>query len=660
MKKIIILCTAFYCLQAKAQDAAKDSLLGWGGTFQKDGSFITDSGTIIKINANRSLSFSYPGNSGKQTGKTAVTLKGYNNNGDPFKKIAEELQKENEFENKIQTAFAANRTTGASYFYAVKQATDEMKDVANDIKADISFDPQSSDSKEISEPGEDEILQQLVNKVCNEGRHDHDELIRRSKIRDQQRINKQFGEPAPPVRDIDSYCYACDTSLANQYKRAVDEYVKKFTAEDTFVIIQGLSLSKTIQLIGGFSPKVSGYSGKTYYTMDAKFAELIAGSKAHPNSCAWLSTAPDEIWDAVIKIAKYYKAKVINLYEKYHAVPGAEYALIRVLLSVERQCLLLGLPDTDEVMDKVTAIILHAKKDYEDRLLVNKEYMQLANFAYYFGILRQYALMGGEVNADEVINKFNEANHFTLSVDMNIKMGKDRGYAIAHVKGSTAVVATPDSSKCLKFSLAKEEKNLLKLDIIENKVIGPGPVPVYADVMKAESPLPVFSFHFCTNEGPDTIYVSHFVPANGAQGLWTLPNGQRAPLFLNGLDGSFTNHRQLAEDAKDAAAEAGTDQQQLVKMQSDAEEIQRKLAALQKAGKSPMEIAGEIKKLQGMNEGVRQMGFQKLADLKIPVKLQAGEEILFKEKLDAKKINPEESNLIVYGDLIIQLRYDPK
>jgi uncharacterized phage-associated protein len=71
-------------------------------------------------------------------------------------------------------------------------------------------------------------------------------------------------------------------------------------------------------------------------------------------------------------------------------------------------------------------------------------------------------------------------------------------------------------------------------------------------------------------------------------------------------------------------------------------------------------MTAELKKITEQGEQLTQLAVMQVAQLKFPVKLQTGSETLFNETFDAKKINPVQANMIVYGYLKIKLEHDPR
>ena len=242
---------------------------------------------------------------------------------------------------------------------------------------------------------------------------------------------------------------------------------------------------------------------------------------------------------------------------------------------------------------------------------------------------------------------------------MDIKTGAGQAYTLAHLKGSAKVTYELDSVKCLKFLLDKDEKGFMKMDVIANEFIAPGPHPMYIDVKQAETPIPDIDIHFCT-QGSDSIYLHHFIPANHARGLWQVPGVPNAPMWINALDNYFIDQKQMAADAEATAMDYKNNPQKVAAMRQNAAAMKQKMMALQQSGLPPSQMAAEMKKIMEQGEQLTQIPIMQVAQLKFPVKLQTGSETLFDETFDAKKINPVQANIIVYGYLKIKLEHDPR
>jgi len=336
--------------------------------------------------------------------------------------------------------------------------------------------------------------------------------------------------------------------------------------------------------------------------------------------------------------------------------------VIKVLLAAQRDAQLLGISDasySDELKDLGDAFLkfyYHLKH----KMIEEKDYSQIANIPLMLSLIGQSQLLENNyvLNFNTELDELRNFCHFKLTVDMDIKVGRDGGYVLTHLKGTAKVVTELDSVKCLKFVLDKEEQAKIKLDVIANEIIAPGPHPVYIGSKIGESPMPFIDIHFC-DEGNDSIYVFRSVP-KGGNGMWRNPGGPPLNIWINSLDAQFQDSKQLAADAEAAASDYKNDPSKIDAMKQEANAMQAKLAAMRQSGKSPAMMAEEIKKMMDKGEKATQQPVVRLSQLKFPVKLFNYNKVLINERFDAKQINPDAAPVIVYGYLTIKLEHDPK
>ncbi len=87
--------------------------------------------------------------------------------------------------------------------------------------------------------------------------------------------------------------------------------------------------------------------------------------------------------------------------------------------------------------------------DFYFTKLKQNDWRQIANIPLMLGICRQISLMGGDAGDHNFKNYINRItlvlNNFILTVDMDVKIGRGKGYWLSHVKGKCHIRAWTSS-----------------------------------------------------------------------------------------------------------------------------------------------------------------------------------------------------------------------
>jgi len=251
--------------------------------------------------------------------------------------------------------------------------------------------------------------------------------------------------------------------------------------------------------------------------------------------------------------------------------------------------------------------------------------------------------------------------HFELTVELETKVGEKGMYTITHLKSKSKVIVELDDKECVKFTLAKQEEDKIKADIITNEAISPSPHGIYVGTKTYTSQSPIFKIRYCSIEGVptgDSIYLSTFVPLAPDKGNWNV-QGKMVPSGINQADRLFININELKNDAQNIKPEV--DQNQLDDLKKNSLEMAGKIKAMQAAGNvDPMKMAEMVKQMMNNSGAVVQTQTSELMRIRLPLKVANGDKILINQRFDAKEINPVLTQPIVYAYLTIKLVHTPK
>jgi hypothetical protein len=621
----LVLCTV-------KSSAQKDTLRGFVGKWTNRKTFVIDS-SLYGGRASGTITIDASGNAVINTAEN----KKWND------KIDEQTKETEHTEDFIKTTIRSEE--GLVQYNLGKECINELEKVKEEIKS-----YKAEMTKEEKENPDQQFRNEL-NNWCIQAQADYKEVMDFYQAHRKNR-NEHYNLPAPPVADYN--CWSCDKKKIADYDSLVNNYADNFFKEEADLIKKALAICRNLQLLG-VSNVYASSSDEIGQAIDRVFHhDRNDPSKNGP--CYGLSES--NLWDAVHYLAQRGVDKVNQLLKENKKNYGVLKPVIKVYLSACRQAQLMGFTAAADYA--TLAYYIEGLYDQQKKKLIHeKDYSQIANIPFLFGLLREFELTGGTINEDKEINEILNFCHFKLTVEMDIKTGAGRAYTLAHLKGSAKVTYELDSVKCLKFLLDKDEKGFMKLDVIANEFIAPGPHPMYIDVKQAETPIPDIDIHFCT-QGSDSIYLHGFIPANHARGLWQVPGTPNAPMWINALDNYFIDQKQMAADAEATAMDYKNNPQKVAAMRQNAAAMKQKMMALQQSGLPPSQMAAEMKKIMEQGEQLTQIPIMQVAQLKFPVKLQTGSETLFNETFDAKKINPVQANIIVYGYLKIKLEHDPR
>ena len=463
--------------------------------------------------------------------------------------------------------------------------------------------------------------------------------------------------PPPPQQVYD--CYACDSGARNSYETLVKNYIDNFTHPEDTMIKKGMSILHQMALLG-----VSTETGAS-----GELGDLFGKAGA----CSFLDISA--LSEAVNGITHHVYLRAEKLVRTNKKNWQAVEPILRTFLIIARQWVLLSgntaddgemQPDLDELIGQAAD---HYIKDLE-----NNNWRQIGNLTLIMDLLRTYELMGGTpaTGAEYLQRLLKVANGFELTADMDIKIGQDKSYKLAHLKGKTHIIPsfTEDSNQCYKWVIADEDNQggqgfykakklqTIDCDLLAAEVVSPPQVPktTYTGTKKYTVRLMRLGMNFC-RPGHDTIVLSGFIPDPSQAGTWLKYGNAVSATGVTDLDHLFQDmkaQKELADngDAEQAQADLQARSEQL---QAQMKDLQVKMANARSGATSGADYQ---KFLQMQNDLIAGLSTPTLATMEwlhFILQVQNNQNVLVHNQFDAKKINPELAPTIIYGFYTIDI-----
>ena len=527
----------------------------------------------------------------------------------------------------------------------------------------------------VLDPGEEKkAMGTLVSKVASEFQKlkpSYDNIMAFWKAHKKDK-DADLNIPPPPEFTYD--CYACDSNLRKIKDTLIERYLKDFFHPEDSLVQIGLNTIRSFALMG-IGPASEGTDKEFEPILNLFHTDKKDPAKSGP--CSYLDFYLLE--NAIKDISFHAYRRSQELLRRYRKDFRAAEAITRVSLTGVRDwALFSGNCNEDNALSQLAYLVGENIRFYMDKLKQH-DWKQLANVPFIIGMMRQQALLAGD-NEDAEFKEFcsiltNIMNKFHLSIDMDIKVGKDGGYMLTHLKGETkiAIDFVQDQNQCYRWVAAEDapvelfeglkqpvKKMLQKIDmdLLANQIMAPSPlVPVYAGTKKYYVLLKNLEMDYC-HPGDDSIIVSTFVPSpNALAGTWTIPNSKPAALGINGLDHFFQDEEKMQELVESGQAQASS-----ADMQRNAEELKTKMQALARQmgnGKNKDNLQKYIE-LQKMATQSQDLGnntnISPMVAMAFQIPVQ-NDITLVDKKFDAKALNPKQAGVIVYGFYTVKIEY---
>jgi hypothetical protein len=496
-------------------------------------------------------------------------------------------------------------------------------------------------------------LSDVLGEFCEKAKADYNTVINYYKT------VKKYNEAnlnVPPPPEFEYNCYSCDSNIRKSDDTTIAHYIRDFVHPEDSLIKKGCALLRNYQLFG-----------LENNVIPAEFENNFSKS----GSCHYFSQS--ELSEAIIGIAQHMYWRAEKLVNKYHSRFKAAIAISRTYCSVARDYMMISSLDgrsssdnTDSYFPIIASMVAANVNDHLNKLEKQHDMKEIGNLSYILDLNRNIALLGSQgIEDKKILERLKSIfNGFSLTIEMDVKTGKEKGYWISHLKGHCKIGPkfTGDSNQCYKWVVLDESKTddqgfyktkalqEINCDLITNQIVGPQGAPVYIGTKKYTTNLLGLNMDFC-NPGKDTIILSNFSPNPKDAGLWKLPYGPRQPLGITGEE-YFADFQRRQELAKSGQAEKEADE--FKKKNEEMADEMKKLAAQMKTDTGSRRLA-DYQKILAMSKKASSsiadngvMAKMLYLDFEIPVKNKERE--LVNTTFEGAKINPKFSGVIVYAN----------
>ncbi len=572
-------------------------------------------------------------------------------------------------DNENEISKTIKETQGIYQFNLADRSIKELEKVKEDVK-EIIEDKNTPPPVKPSDAG-DQAFENDLTSMCNSIKPEYLRIINFYKAHKSEK-NPHFDLPPPPVADYFN-CWGCDTAKMADFERLSHQYRDDFFKD----------MRKDVNLLLTMMGKMEGYglgSHPEYFGGTNETAKnAFDSTKSHIGPCAYIS------YYDMCKALNFYQERAVQMLSQLWNDNINNYGAYKVVLNLcmasYQTRVAMGLVHMDAdfkeylIQQKKWAKPIEGLYDSLTMLLFEKKDYSLmrtipAMMGLYQSIIMFLDVRDSQTGAilfdmDGYVPKHNIQEligfpNFELTVELDTKIGEKGSYTIAHLKSKSKVIVELDDKECVKFSLANKEEDKIKADIITNEAISPSPHGIYVGTKTYTSQSPIFKIRFCPMEGVptgDSIYLSTFVPLAPDKGNWNV-QGKLAPLGINQADRLFINIDELKNDAQNIKPEA--DQKQLDDIKKNSLEMADKIKAMQAAGNlDPMKMAEMVKQMMSNSTAVVETQTSELMRIRLPLKVTNKDKILINQRFDAKAINPQISQPIVYAYLTIKLVHKP-
>ena len=556
------------------------------------------------------------------------------------KKIDQAGQSEQQFIQQLDNPQDNLEPSTHQLYQLLKPDAEQRKQDFQDLRIDPKRDVMSPETKPGQSAAPTPARPDAGADNCNQLKADYDQVIGWWKAHAK---GKSDNLPYPPPPAFEYNCYACDSNIRNNYQSTIDNYVRDFFHPEDNLIRKGLGIMKQM----GFS---------------------LQGGESGP--CNSISSI--ELAQAVNDIALHAFLRADKMMRDNRKNFKAASAIAKTWLTGARSvALLTGSTSMEEGGFAELSGIFALAVDYYYNELKKNDWRQIGNLTFMLGLMRGQSLVAGHENSlfDEYLARLLKViNGFKLTIEMDVKIGKDGGYRLAHLKGEGHVIPAfqRDSNQCYKWQVAQEDRQdglgflmpsqgqTIDCQLIDNEMIFPPQAPkwVYTGTRKYTASLQNLSMDFC-NPGHDTIELSGFSPKPASAGTWQIPYSPPQNLGVVGMEQYFEDVM-----AKKKLADDGEAQQAAGQMQQQGEALKKQMEALKSQMSGPQGGVSYEKMMELMNKS-RQIasspviGKMLWLDFLIPV--QNNTTVLVDKRYDAKEINPEMSSIVVYGYYTIHI-----
>jgi hypothetical protein len=586
-------------------------------------------------------------------GKGDVTLQ--TSTGGPFSSLEKGLDQTGQEEQELTQI--ANADENGSRNYPIVQAATQAYEYEKAIFQQVA-------AKGLPVPAPDVAPLSSITSACPADQVVYERIMNYVK---EHRNDKTYNGPEPPPMDYE-HCWSCDPQRQVDYDTTVARYVRAFFATEAGLVQECIRL---IRKMYGIGLNKDAYDPSN--PADKAVLDLL-GSPQHPTPCTWMGEAYNKLPEALVTLHLIARNKAETVFRRYYKTDEHRVRAILQLYLTACQAYILASGSSAEEDAELSlcgeaAYFIFSR--LTDKLFHQRDYTMLANIPLLFGACRDLVLLtNSRTTDDNFIKDFFNFDRFKLTLDVDCKMGGEGMYQLAHLKGDNYIRALPADSgsgpqHCVKWVVLNKTSSNLKLNLAAGDVIAPAEArPTYIGTHDWYSLAPSFFFHSC-DQGEDTLIIHEITPV-GFKEMWQVPRigPMDQPIIRSLLMSCFLDKDKLQEQAAQLQANQGALEAQ---MQAKIQKIQQEMAKAGQAGQSGQATNAQqmasMSKMMSMSDEIKQSMDQYAPSLPgnymFEVHLHNGDKMMINEKIDGKKLFPDNS-AIVFANFSIQVVQDSK
>jgi hypothetical protein len=518
--------------------------------------------------------------------------------------------------------------------------------------------PSENDKQGIESVNTNSALPAIV-KDCQDFKADYDEVINFY----HKHKNDKDGDLAVPIPPVLTYeCYACDSNLRKQNNNAVERYVQDFIKEEKELIGKANQIMNFLMRMGMDQFGVFRDDDyEQYFTHNSK-------NPAKAGACSYIS--PNELSKATQWLSIYLFLRAEKLLRQYRKDYKTFQAVDMTYMTARSILLQSEVEENTNDSFKELAEMVYENFYYYFGELKKHDYRQIGNLPFVFNLLREGEMLNGnEQNFEKNLPKIRDImNGFTLSINMDIRIGKKGFDRSTHLQGTCKIGpdfvqeqgkcyrwVVLDDSKTDKLGIFKEkEEQQIDCDLITNLYAMPGLSDLkYVGTKKFNVALWTLNMDFC-NSGKDSIILGPFLPVPKDATLWESSKG---PQSLGTISSEYfedvSAQKKAVDDGKareDLEKYKESQKEQIAQLKALAEKMKTDAPSQKMADYQEMQV-----KIQHIKSSANAGAIPIMLFLDFPLPVQNNQETLVHTIFDAKKINPKNEPIVNHGFYTIDI-----
>jgi hypothetical protein len=290
--------------------------------------------------------------------------------------------------------------------------------------------------------------------------------------------------------------------------------------------------------------------------------------------------------------------------------------------------------------------------------LRHKNYKMIANIPVLISMLQQSAAMtGGDMNTiNDMVNEMLADTRFRIKVAVDIKIGDQGVYQILKMHGETFLRTDLDSINCIAWKIDNPAK-AMKMYVDDVEMLVPqGTPPKYIGVKEFDLPF-TLKLNFCDQSGLAALDLNTFAPPTNDQLIETLAGHVRmiTPILMEAFKTTEIKDSVGVIERPELPNEAALRAKMLKKVQ----EMQAIRASGDKNYTKGDYMSNINKMMEDIKKDVKLPSTENLLHFFFKLPFESSGPFVIKTRLDAKQLNPDLADKIVYGYLDIEITPDP-